>query len=95
MPQGTGSFTIEVKDAFLSENEGIYEVQYRDGRVQAVAKVQSSADLCVDIADFTQLALGVMGLEEMAYRNTVQILGNRETLSKVFVEKDVYMSDHF
>ena len=70
-------------------------MQYRDGRVQAVAKVQSSADLCVDIADFTQLALGVMGLEEMAYRNTVQILGNRETLSKVFVEKDVYMSDHF
>ena len=95
MPQGTGSFTIEVKDAFLSENEGIYEVQYRDGHVQTVAKVQSNADLSVDIADFTQLALGVMGLEEIAYRDTVQILGNQKTLSKVFVEKDVYMADHF
>ncbi len=95
MPQGTGSFTIEVKDAFLSENEGIYEVQYRDGHVQTVAKVQSNSDLSVDIADFTQLALGVMGLEEIAYRDTVQILGNQKTLSKVFVEKDVYMADHF
>ena len=35
------------------------------------------------------------GLEEIAYRDTVQILGNQKTLSKVFVEKDVYMADHF
>ena len=53
---------------------------------------RGSADLSVDIADFTQLVLGVMGLEEIAYRDTVQIQGNREILSKVFVEKDVYLS---
>ncbi len=95
MPQGTGTFAIEVKDAFLSENEGVYEVQYHDGQAQSVVKAQGSADLSVDIADFTQLVLGVMGLEEIAYRDTVQIQGNREILSKVFVEKDVYMADHF
>lgn len=95
MPKDAGLFTIEVKDAFLSENEGVYKIQYQDGHVQTVEKIQGSADLTVDIADFTQLALGVMGLEEIAYRDSVQIRSNRDTLSSVFVEKDVYMADHF
>ncbi len=63
-----------------SENEGIYEVQYRDGHVQTVAKVQSNADLSVDIADFTQLALGVMGLGRNRFIVIqCKLLGNQKT----------------
>lgn len=95
MPQDKGAFTVEVCDGFLQENNGVYRVTYEAGKTQCVEKTQGKADLTVDIADFTQLVLGVMQLEELLYRPTVHLRANRETLNAVFCEKELYMADHF
>lgn len=97
MPQEKGAFTIAVRDEFLTENSGVYRVAYQDGRAVSVEKTQAEADLSLDIADFTQLVLGVLPLPCMLYRPTVT-LHAPEKLSQfqaVFPEKAVYMADHF
>ena len=62
MPQGTGSFTIEVKDAFLSlKTRAFMRCNIAMAVCRRWQKVQSSADLCVDIADFTSLRWALWG----------------------------------
>ena len=88
---------MAVRDEFLNENSGVYRVAYQDGRAVSVEKTQEEADLSLDIADFTQLVLGVLPLPCMLYRPTVT-LHTPEKLSQfqaVFPEKAVYMADHF
>ena len=50
------------------------------------------ADLDVDIRALGVLGVGAIGLEEAALREDVEILGNRETLERVFVRKPIMVS---
>ncbi len=89
-PEGRGSYTLRVEDAFLPENAGTYRVEYAKGRAENVTAVESDADLTVSIDTFSQLAIGLIDLHGSEYREGTQVAGNRPTLEKVFIRKPVY-----
>jgi len=94
-PKDNGTYSVYIEDPFLPANEGCYRVRYaKDGAV-SVTRCEGDADLRVSVQTFTQLALGVLSLEQAAYKSDVQINGNEETLRQVFVQKPVFLWDFY
>ena len=95
-PEESGRVAIAVEDPFLEENTGTYVLEFREGAACCVQKDPDAApDLRVSIQRFSQLAVGYIDLAQAAYFPDVQILGNRDTLEKLFVRKPVFFTDHF
>lgn len=85
--RGPGRFTVRVRDGLIGENNGVYAVE--EGKA---VPTDLPADLDVDIRALGVLGVGAIGLEEAALREDVEILGNRETLERVFVRKPIMVS---
>ncbi len=77
-------------DEYIAENNGTWEVS-RNG----VETTDGTPDLTVSIQAFGQLAVGSVCLAEAEYRPDVNVHGNRETLEKLFVRKNILVEDHF
>ena len=89
-PRGA-SFTVAVSgDAQLPENNGVWQV-----RGKSVTPFDGQPDLSVSVRALGQLAVGAISLAEAEYRGDVTVYGNRETLTKVFHRKPIYVGDHF
>ena len=94
-PQGSGSYTIAVRDAFIEENSGTYAVSYADGSAVSVERTGAPADLTCDVTTLAQLVLGYAPLSTLRLRPDVVVSGNEETLKAVFVKKNCYFADYF
>ena len=91
-PQGSGSYSVMVTDAFMTENTGSYQVSYQDGKAVSVEKsddTTKTADLEVDETTLVQLLVGRADLEEAEYRTGTKVNANRKTLEKAFVHKTI------
>lgn len=91
-PHGTGSYVLEVKDAFLPEVGGRWQVAFADGRSTAVEPTDLTPDLVADETTACQLVLGRIGLTDALYRSDVQVVNNVETLGRVFVRRPIYLA---
>ena len=94
-PAGQGSYCIEVKDAFLPENEGRYKVTFANGAAVSVEKTEDAPDLACDVTTLAMLVMGTDTPDTVKYRRDVQIFGNEELLRKVFIQKPVYHADNY
>ena len=90
MRRGPGRFVIRVKDDLIAENNGVFAVE--EGSVRETGEKE---DLSVDIRALGVMASGSIGLSEAALREDVEILGNLETLERVFVRKPVLVRVKF
>ncbi|MCL2487787.1 MAG: GNAT family N-acetyltransferase [Oscillospiraceae bacterium] len=93
-PEGEGKFTVKVNDGFMPQNSGTYAVEYGENDC-AVTESDAAADIEVSERAFTQMILGVYGLDQIIWRGDVQINSNREILEKVFIKKPLLLVDHF
>ena len=91
-PYGTGSYILEVEDAFLPEVSGRWQVTYADGKATAVARTGAYPDLVVDETTASQLVLGRIGLADALYRPDTQVLRNVENLQRVFTRRTVHLA---
>ena len=84
------SFTVQVSDPMIPENNGVWAV-----RNDKVERTETQPDLCVSAQAFGQLAVGSVSLGEAILREDVQVKGNFETLSRIFVRKPILIADHY
>ena len=95
-PRADGAYSVTVEDAFLPENTGRYSVAFaKDGSVSISMSTESKADLHVSVQTFTQLALGFLDFEELAFKPDVQINGNEDILKQVFQKKKLFLNDFY
>ena len=94
MPQpfGEGSYVLQVKDDFLPEVSGRWQVTYENRRATNVTCTDLAPDLVASQTVACQLVLGRISLEDALYRPGVQALGNTDTLTQVFVRRPIYLS---
>lgn len=94
-PKGAGSYRIAVRDAFLPQNTGTYAVSFDNGVACSVERTDDEPDLSLDVTTLAPLVMGYAPLSTLCMRPDVEVHGNREVLSSVFVKKDCYFADYF
>jgi predicted acetyltransferase len=94
-PKESGSYRIEVADAFLPRNAGTYAVCFENGVACSVERTSEAPDLSLDVTALAPLVLGYAPLATLAMRRDVTVHGKWEVLSSVFVKKDCYFADYF
>lgn len=91
-PQGSGSYSVKVTDAFMTENTGLYKVSYQGSKTVSVERsndMTQTADLDVDETTLVQLLAGRADLWEAKYRPGTKVNGNRQILEQAFVHKTI------
>lgn len=90
------SYTINVEDKVLPENNGIFIITCKDNEVSVIKDEKAlTADLTLNIGTLTQLLLGFLTIDEAVYKNDVHVRSNIETLRKIFVKQNVFLTDFF
>jgi predicted acetyltransferase len=95
-PEWSGSVTIKVEDGHFAENTGAFRVTFGpDGA--SVEKTDSLCDLEADIRVMNLLLFGTVGFNDLAYSpyGGYTVHANRELLSKVFVKRPTFITEHF
>ena len=88
-PPAVGSFTLEVDDAFMPQNSGVYRVEM-DPEGTHIKRCDDQADLHVSMQTLTLLVSGRIGLEGALFREDTQLTGNEELLSRVFTKRPLH-----
>ncbi len=83
-------FVIRVTDELIPENNGTWAVT-----CEGVVPTEQEPDLTVSEKALGQLISGAVSLPEALYREDTVVLGNRDTLERVFIRKPILVEDHF
>ncbi|MBR5712375.1 MAG: GNAT family N-acetyltransferase [Lachnospiraceae bacterium] len=97
-------FTIKITDEMISENNRTYRVL--SDRVEVVgerfaadeesaADAAPKADLEVNVRALGQLAVGALNMDEAMLRTDVAVNAKEEMLRRVFIPKNIFVSEHF
>lgn len=85
-------FVIKVSDELIPENNGVWRVTADSvKRADDVPK----PDLAVSERALAQMAVGCINLDEVMLRPDVEINANAEMLRRVFMEKKIFVGEHF
>ena len=84
-------FTIRISDELIAENNATYRVR-ADG-VRSCKKAK--ADMELNVRTLGQMAVGCLNLDEAMLRKDVTVNGNEDMLMRVFVEKNIFVSEEF
>lgn len=85
-------FVIKVSDELIPENNGVWRVTA--GSVKIADEVLVP-DLVVSECALAQMAVGCINLDEAMLRPDVEINANEEMLRRVFIEKKIFVGEHF
>lgn len=95
VPAGDWKCTIKLRDDFLSQNSGVYQLSHSGDGVEVLKIQGDTADLSVTVQTLTQLCLGYLSLDIAKFREDLEIHGNEELLTRIFPSKPVFMSEKF
>jgi len=95
-PDREGEYVIEVKDENISANSGKYLVQFgREG--SKVSSTSKNANIRCDMPTLSQLVTGYRTLENALHsrQEGLEVLGNLETLNRVFTLRPQHVTEYF
>lgn len=98
--RGSGQARIRVKDMLIADNDGIFSVDFTDGRAQKVDVIQTAGedcgewDVCMDIAVFSAAIMGDYDTADFGFLPRVQV--RDETVCRqVFYRKPSFINNFF
>lgn len=96
-PKEKGVFSIKITDKQIPENNGIFTVNYENGKGSVKKDVSDVFDLATDIAAASRLILGREGLtiDEIAYLNNVEVHSECTDFLRAFPKKATIFYDGF
>jgi predicted acetyltransferase len=98
-PAGEGSYILDVIDENLSANQNRYLVEYgpEGSHVSIVKNAQKDADMRCTIPVLSQLVMGYRTLENalLSKQTGLEVLGNTETLNKVWTLRPQHLTEYF
>lgn len=90
-PENT-DFYIQVTDEIIPENNGLWHVT-SDYVERTMVRIMPT--LCVNQRILAQLAIGALTMEEAELDSEVVINGDKDMLRHVFIQKPIYVGEHF
>ena len=86
-PEGPGSYVLAVHDALIPQNDGPWQVTFKDGETRVTEAPNEDPDLELSEAALAQLISGVTGLKTSQLRKDVHVDKNHQTLVRVFTRR--------
>ena len=91
------SINICIEDNFINENDGVFKIEIRDGKV-LVNKVEGKSDISFNINTFTQLTFSYIDIEEALFLNNICIDDIKQDvidlLKSIFTKKVNYINEY-
>ena len=87
-------FTVRVSDELIPENNAVFRVRYGSVVPEEEQKA-GTADAELNVRALGQLAVGCLNLDEAMLRKDVSVNAKEEMLRRVFVEKNIFVGEHF
>ena len=96
-PAERGSFSVKITDIQLEQNNGIFTVNYENGKCTVEKDASTDYDLALDIPAASRIILGREGLtlDEISYINNVEIKSDCADFLKAFPKKTTLFYDNF
>ena len=95
--RGTGSICLKISDAWISQNNAVFEVQYENGRavrVQVISNGEALPQMELSIQAFSQLAAGCLR-GSLTDNSGVSFLADQTSAAQVFYRKPAYIMEFF
>ncbi len=93
--QGSGRAVLKITDPQIPENDGAWQVIFREGRAESVEKTQLAPDALLTIPAFSALICGALDFEEARYALEGLEVIHPEPLGRVFYPKPLMITDYF
>ncbi len=96
-PNEKGCFSIKITDNQIEKNNGIFTVNYEDGKCTVKKGISTGYDIAMDIPAASRIILGREGLtlDEISYIANVEIKTNCTDFLKAFSKKTTLFYDVF
>ncbi len=93
--RGSGQAVVQISDAHIPGNNGIWQIRFRDGRAISVEKTRAAPDARLTIQAFSALICGVLDWEEAREAlDGIEVLADGD-LDRVFYRKKTMILDYF
>ena len=93
---GSGQAVLEIRDPHIPENNGIYQVCFRDGKATQVVKSQNEPDMIMDITAFSALIAGVSDFNmAQEWMEGFQVRSASPALARIFYQKPMMIAVPF
>lgn len=92
---GSGRVLISISDKQIEENNGVFEIVFRDGKALSIKRVNEEADVSMGINEFSRLIIGAGDVKSLEYMDHVTVHKNVETLGQVFYRKPNMILEYF
>ncbi len=95
-PGGEGAYTVAVTDEHIEANNKTFLVEYGAGKSR-VSITDKDADMRCTVTALSQLVTGYRTLENalLSKKTGLEVLGNRETLNKVWTLRPQHITEYF
>lgn len=99
---GSGEITVQIQDAYIPENDGIFEIVFTDGKAASVRKIseeEKKPQLIMSIAEFSRWIIGAADFSELEFCEDVHIedrtILENGVLAQVFYKKPCFIMEYF
>ncbi|MEX1376055.1 MAG: GNAT family N-acetyltransferase [Eubacteriales bacterium] len=89
------SLLIKVQDNYISENNAVFRVECKSGKITAEKADGEAYDLCLPVNILAQAISGYAALDEVEHTEGVTIRAKKEELDKLFYKKHIHLQDFF
>lgn len=92
---GSGIVSVSVSDRQIEDNNGIWQVVFRDGKAVSVKKADIDADVSMGINEFSRLIIGAGDVKSLEFMDHVTVHKNAEMLAQIFYRKPNMILEYF
>lgn len=93
---GSGSIAIEMRDEQIKENNGVFVVNFQNGKAVVVEKDSHvTPDISMSINDFSRLIMGACDINSLEYMSGVVLHNPTVAVGQVFYRKPGYIVEAF
>lgn len=98
--QGDGVLSVKVHDRIITDNEGTFTVEFKDGRAISVKREEVEPDIELDIADFSRFIIGTHDIRQIgalaaALPEEIILNAPLAKIGKVFYRKPNFITEYF
>ncbi|MDR1688345.1 MAG: GNAT family N-acetyltransferase [Clostridiales bacterium] len=93
-PMGSGNIVISVSDSFLEWNNKTYEILWENERI-SVRESAKEPDANISVQTLVQLVCGYASACTAQLAGNLTILKNEDNFKKLFIKKNLFITDRF